>query len=573
MSSLKYLRLEQNDMAGTIPSNIGKLNEMIHINLGGNWFSSTIPSSLSQLPELIYLFLSDNYFTGTLPESLSQLHETLQDLDVGDNDLSGSVPSSLGLLSKLNTLSVRFNKFTGPVPSALSAMSRLRILQLNGNFLSGSLDGLFSSEVNLTQLQVFDASDNALTGSLPPFLFVNLPQLGTVSLSLNCLSGSLPAQLCAAESMQVLSFDGMGSSKDCEGYGDVFFNFFKPQGLTGSIPACVLAMPSLVLLHLSANALTGSIPSDSFSPSLRNISFSHNHLSATIPYSFQQGQLRKLDLSHNKLTGVWQGKRGDIVVEHNTSEAEVTSGLDVKLTVNRLSGDLPSPITLTNIDVLKGNLFECGFPLPEHDPSRQDYSCGSSQLDQSLYFLVFLFVLCLCLVAAVAVYALYRCRRTRAKRSGGVSAPPLRASASPGADLEGGEEEEEEEGSAATCHGSQQEGAAVEMVSFQDRSESFAVSEVISRRMRLADVSSFGVVSWFSTLSSSIYLYIFFLRYLDGLSLPNIRSFQQVMKKVAFSTVTTTLLGMLLSVPIYALKLSEEGKQSYAFTTHTHTYG
>jgi hypothetical protein len=570
MTRLKFLHLEQNDMVGTIPSNIGKMKELIHLNLDGNSFSSTIPSSLSQLPDLIYLYLSGNYLTGTLPESLSQLHVTLQDLDVGDNDLSGTIPSSLGLLSKLNTFSLSFNYFTGLVPSALSGMSQLRILQLNGNYFSGSLHNLFSSEVSMPQLQVFDASDNALTGNLPPFLFANLPQLGTVSLSLNCLSGSLPPQVCAAENMLVLSFDGTGSSKDCDGYGDVFFNFFKPQGLTGSIPECVLAMPMLVLLHLSANALTGSIPSDSFSPSLRNISFSHNHLSSTIPYSFQQGQLHKLDLSNNKLTGVWQKGRGDLIADQNTSTASdgdvnLATEMDVKLTVNRLSGDLPSPIKLTNIDVLKGNLFGCGFSLPEHDPSRSDYSCGSSQLDQSLYFL--LGGVC-CMMVVVIVYAAHRYQRSRSKQSRGVSSPPLRASRSR---ADEGRDREEESASTSQSIDSSPSSAGGKMVPFEVRSGSF--TESISRTVSTADVSSFGVVSLFSTLSSSIYLYVFFLRYLDGHSLPNMRLFQQVMKKVARSVVTMMLLGILLSVPVFALKLSEEGKQSYDFTTHTHTYG
>lgn len=562
MTDLRYLRLEDNNIIGTIPSSIGNMTEMVHINLNRNIFSSTIPSLLSQLPKLVYLYLAGNYFTGTLPESLSQLHETLLDFDVGDNDLTGSIPSSLGLLSKLSTFSLRFNHFVGPVPTTLSALHGLRILQLNGNYLSGSLDALFSSDVNLTHLQVFDASDNALTGNLPPFLFVKLPQLSTVSLSLNCISGSLSSQICAADSMQVLSFDGMGSSKNCEGYGDLF-NFFKPQGLTGSIPECMLAMPSLVLLHLSANALTGTIPSNFLSPSLQNISLSHNHLSSTIPYSFQQGQLRKLDLSQNKLTGVWQKSRGDIVIERNSSanssSATYATDMEVKLTVNRLSGDLPDPIKLTNIDILKGNLFGCGFPLPEHDPFRNEYSCGSSQLDKSLYFL--LGGVC-CMVVVVLMYVMHRYQRSRAKQPRGISETATFGN--------------EEKGSATTSQfHTNSSGSSDKMVPFEVCTEvrpNYA-TVTTTRTTITADILSFKVVSLFSTLSSSVYLYIFFLLYLDERNLPNIRSFQLELKKVARTVVTVMLLGFLLYVPIFALKLSEEGKQSFEFTTHKHSYG
>lgn len=565
-------------MDGSVPEGIGDLLELVHINLEGNYFVSSIPSSVGQLPLLVYLFLSDNHFTGTLPESLSLLNASLQDLNVGDNELHGTIPSWLGLMSNLNTLVMSFNYLTGAVPSSLSRLSGLRVLQLDGNYLISSLDGVFSPAVNMTKLQVVDVSDNALTGSIPAALFENTPLLSTVSMSLNCMSGSIPAGMCSAKDMLVLSLDGMGSSADCDGYGDVFFNFFKPQGLRGTIPACVLTMPSLLLLHLSANALTGSIPDGEFSPSLRNISLSHNHLSSTIPYSFQRGQLRKLDLSHNKLTGVWQRRRGDLDVNHSpTSEEELIARLEVKLTVNRLSGDLPSPIRLTNIDVLKGNLFGCGFSLPEHDPSRRDYLCGSSQLDQSLYFL--LGGVCF-FVGMLAVYAVYRWHRSRVKEStantsGAAHLGVCQDVVCGDRSLQSGKIQ----GERSSCQvmnraASDVGGGGSQMIPLEMGSDLFSERSSASGRQSLtAEAASFGVVSLFSALSSSVYLYVFFLRCLDENSLPNIRQFQQTMQHVARSVVLVMTLGVFLSVPVFALKLSEEGKDSFDFTTHTHTYG
>ena len=534
---MRYLRLDHNHFDGAIPTNIGDMHDMVHINLDDNEFTSSIPSTISQLPDLIYLYLSANYLTGEIPTELSQLAETLQDLDVGDNNLVGTIPSSLAMLTKLNTLSVRFNNMGGRIPSSLSELNQLRMLHLNGNYFSGSLNTLFSAEVNMTKLQVFDASNNALTGQLPRHLFEKLPQVSTVALSLNCMTGSLPVEVCSAETLAVLSLDGLGSSEDCVGYGSLFFDLFSSQGLTGSIPECLLALPSLGLLHLSANALTGTIPSDTFSPSLRNISLSHNHLSSTIPYSFQQGQLLTLDLSHNKLTGVWQRRRGDIILDLNLSDdvdmGGYASRFDVKLTVNRLSGDLPHPIKLIHIDVLKGNLFGCGFPLPENDPSRDDYSCGSSQLDQSLYFLLGGFSLMLLIFLC---YAVYRCS---------VIQNVCGSTAILGDDRGG--TARFVSSSLISCPGS---------FSCQNR----------------GDVIAAKVISFILFLSPDMYLYSLFLCYLNEESLPNIRAFQFSMHKICRLVCCLMLLGFILTIPVIGLKLHEEGKQSYDFTTHTHTY-
>ena len=543
MSRMKYLRLDHNFFDGAIPTSIGDMHDLIHINLDDNEFTSTIPSSLGNLPELIYLYLSANSLTGEIPAELARLRSTIQDLDFGDNILVGTIPSSLCELTKLNTLSVRFNNIVGRIPSSLSDLTQLRILLLNGNYFSGSLNTLFSAEVNMTKLQVFDASNNALTGQLPRHLFEKLPQVSTVALSLNCMTGSLPVEVCSAETLAVLSLDGLGSSKDCAGYGSLFVDLFSSQGLTGSIPECLLALPTLGLLHLSANALTGTIPSDTFSPSLRNISLSHNHLSSTIPYSFQQGQLLTLDLSHNKLTGVWQRRRGDIILDLNLSDdveiGDYASRFDVKLTVNRLSGDLPHPIKLINIDVLKGNLFGCGFPLPENDPSRDDYSCGSSQLDQSLYFLLGGFSL---MLLTLIIYVGYRYSRHQ------VDAHWHNIS-----DFK------------TTVDGSGENERTASIGTSCDTESAATVTE------SFAPFAKFLMI--FSYCLPSVYLYMFFLYFLDNKRLPNIREFQKLMKKLALWACVLTLLGLFLTLPVFVLKLKEEGTDSFDYSTHTHTYG
>ena len=87
------------------------------------------------------LTLDFNNLTGTLPASLGAL-ERLQDLDLEFNSLSGSIPPSLANLSSLVQLGLGGNAFGGPLPAALcttvlhsieSCSGALKPCDLSGN--------------------------------------------------------------------------------------------------------------------------------------------------------------------------------------------------------------------------------------------------------------------------------------------------------------------------------------------------------------------------------------------------------------------------------------------------------
>ena len=58
-------------------------------------------------------------------------------LDVSDESLGGTIPSTLGTLTALTTLDLSDNELTGAVPTELSALTSLTTLALSGNTLSG----------------------------------------------------------------------------------------------------------------------------------------------------------------------------------------------------------------------------------------------------------------------------------------------------------------------------------------------------------------------------------------------------------------------------------------------------
>ncbi|OAD22095.1 secreted protein containing Leucine-rich repeat protein [Candidatus Thiomargarita nelsonii] len=61
------------------------------------------------------------------------------ELNLSENQLSGSIPSELGNLSHLTLLGLHENQLTGPIPSELGNLSDLRGLVLSENQLSGSI--------------------------------------------------------------------------------------------------------------------------------------------------------------------------------------------------------------------------------------------------------------------------------------------------------------------------------------------------------------------------------------------------------------------------------------------------
>jgi hypothetical protein len=68
-----------------------------------NQLSGSLPSQLGLLANLTDLTLYQNKFAGSLPPSLGRLTNLLQ-LDISDNRLVGTLPTEIGNMSSLVTL-------------------------------------------------------------------------------------------------------------------------------------------------------------------------------------------------------------------------------------------------------------------------------------------------------------------------------------------------------------------------------------------------------------------------------------------------------------------------------------
>ena len=114
-------------------------------------------------------------------------------LDLLENEMTGSIPSEIGLLSShLYQLNLGANKFSGTIPSEIGDLVLLQQLDLHDNLFTGwlpELDGL--TDLTLLHLQ----HNNQITGTLPDS-WGQLSALEELRLAGISLSGDLDSVVC-----------------------------------------------------------------------------------------------------------------------------------------------------------------------------------------------------------------------------------------------------------------------------------------------------------------------------------------------------------------------------------------
>lgn len=122
----------------------------------------------------------------------------------------------------------------GPIPpNTLGRLSRLRVLSLHANGLSGEIPSDFS---NLTLLRSLYLQENSLSGEFPPSLTL-LTRLTRLDLSSNNFTGPIPFSVNSLTQLTGL--------------------FLENNGFSGTLPSITA---SLVDFNVSNNNLNGSIP-------------------------------------------------------------------------------------------------------------------------------------------------------------------------------------------------------------------------------------------------------------------------------------------------------------------------
>ncbi|XP_020242531.1 probable LRR receptor-like serine/threonine-protein kinase At3g47570 [Asparagus officinalis] len=387
LSFLSLLWLSNDGLAGTIPESLAQLPRLKVLRLDGNQLSGSIPPSFFNMSSLIELQLGSNSISGTLPSNDSNFHPLFPHImSIHDNQLTGSIPSSLCSSRTLQILSLAFNQLTGSIPPEIGNMKQLNILALGSNNLTGNIP---SSLGNLTNLSELSLGNSSFHGNIPedlgrltnlellqivfcggitgpiPISLSNLSSLTFIALNDNSLTGPVRLQFGNMANLYYLDLSGnkltggvdfLASLSNCRG---LEFVSVRGNELDGILPYTVGNL-SRTLTYLDVednNELAGTIPLEIITlHGLQYLSLYSNRIYGSIPQEL--GRLTKLDtlyLDSNSLSGSIPDSLGNI------------TGLE-KLTLfaNRLSSTIPETIwSLTFLYELglSQNLLTGSLPL------------------------------------------------------------------------------------------------------------------------------------------------------------------------------------------------------------------
>jgi hypothetical protein len=173
------------------------------LGLPDNNVSGSIPPELNLLTKLEVINLRDNIVSGSIPdgiESLTSVHSFI----LGGNRLNGTVPSELRFMTKLTRIIFEKNILSGTLPSEIGMLHELRTLLVRNNMLNGALP----TELGLLgKLQTIDANTNSLTGSIPTEVG-GMISLKTFELNRNMLTGTIPTEFAVLPRIELISLHG-----------------------------------------------------------------------------------------------------------------------------------------------------------------------------------------------------------------------------------------------------------------------------------------------------------------------------------------------------------------------------
>ncbi|CAN4094600.1 unnamed protein product [Withania somnifera] len=340
----------------SVPSGIGHLRNLRHLNLSNAYFQGEIPTEISYLSNLVSLDLSIvSYVYGlqleqrtfeTVLQNFTNLEvvslfgvnisspipmnltSSLRYVDLKVTNLQGVLSENLFLLPNLKTLylsnnyllkgvlpkihpnnvllelDISYTGMSGELPDSIGTLSSLNRLYLYGCQFSGRIP---DSVGNLTQLRYLNFANNHFTGNIPSAIS-KLKQLTVLSFSSNSLRGEIPNVFSNLQELRYLSLSDSSFTGPVPSHilslSQLEFLDLSNNSLSGPLPSNASMLHNLTELDLSYNSLNGSIPSWVFTlPLLSSLSLHHNRLSGSFPLSLANvTNLSTLDLSYNNIT-------------------------------------------------------------------------------------------------------------------------------------------------------------------------------------------------------------------------------------------------------------------------------
>ncbi|CAN4123010.1 unnamed protein product [Withania somnifera] len=382
ISRIISLNITNVPLFGTIPPEIGLLDDLESLIIFGDNITGTLPLEMSQLASVKYVNLSYNNFSGPFPREILLGLINLESFDIYNNNFTGELPTEFIKLKKLQTLHLGGNYFHGEIPEAYSHIESLRWLGLEGNSLTGKIPkslallpnleelrlGYFNSYEggippnfgSISTLKLLDLGSCNLDGEIPPSLG-NLKKLHSLFLQVNRLTGRIPSELSGLESL--MSFD------------------VSINQLVGEIPESFVKLQNLTLINLFRNNLHGPIPPFIGDlPNLETLQIWGNNFTLELPENLgRNGRLLFFDVSVNHFTGrippdlCKGGKLKTLILMENyffgpipVQLGECKSLIRIRIRKNYLNGSIPAGFfNFPALDMLEvdNNYFAGQLPM------------------------------------------------------------------------------------------------------------------------------------------------------------------------------------------------------------------
>ncbi len=282
------------DWHGVRTDAVGRVTEL---NLAENGLSGSIPSDLGQLARLDWLDLADNHLSGPIPADLGRL-ANLVTLLLDHNELTGSIPRSFGDLANVFQMNLANNELSGTIPAELGGMVNLEYAQLQGNDLTGTIP---SELGNLTELvELFLGGNHGLCAP-------GTRRFVTWLQGIRYVEGLLYCNKLDAKALEDLHRTGGGSSwMNSDGWlGDVVLEDWygvetdsigrvtvldlAENGLAGRLPASVGNLASMTRLEIGDNPdLSGRLPTSLSRTPLDELRYMNTGLCAPVEAWFEE---------------------------------------------------------------------------------------------------------------------------------------------------------------------------------------------------------------------------------------------------------------------------------------------
>ncbi|KAF8670871.1 hypothetical protein HU200_050136 [Digitaria exilis] len=284
VSNASTLDLSRNQLSGGLPEKL-ELPFIRAMDLSRNSLAGQLPANLTA-PLLFNLLLYNNKFTGTIPAYMCY---DFLGINLANNKLTGDSPQYSSHFSLLQMVDLKNNNLSGEFPLFLQNAGWLSFLDLSNNKFFGSVPTWIADK--MPNLEVLIPRSNMFHGHLPEQL-TRFAGLHYLDVAHNNISGSIPSSLGRLRAM-THSYSPGGNNYST----DSISTFIKDRELNYTHELT----QHIVLIDLSSNGFTGSIPKELYSlKGLRSLNLSNNQISGPIPDGIGDlKELESLDLSFN----------------------------------------------------------------------------------------------------------------------------------------------------------------------------------------------------------------------------------------------------------------------------------